>query len=339
MQLNHEPLEPYPEFVEHKSTLMVPSTERMDHWRAWHPTVALTPLAGSARLGIEAELVRYRAPGGILFGFARCDSMESRFGRAHLADYFLMGTPLSGAATAVGGRTELSIRDGRSLYIVDGRREAYIRTSADFSHLYLLLPRALVVDAVGRDSFTGRQPILELGHQGLLATANSALRTLREQIGVLDEEQLAGAVRMLSGFVVLGLKARLGHQVDVDRPDTSEMLFSTARRLMQVHYADRSLTASMLAAAIGCSRAHLYRTFFRRGATVADALREIRMTKAKSLLVGSRRRSLAEVAALTGYADQSSFSRAFSASTGMTPGKWRRFGADREHAAEPGLSR
>ena len=328
MPLNHVSPESLPQFLEHRDTLTAPLPEQIDRWRAWHPTVQLNPIVDSARLGFNAQLVRYRAPDGIMFGFAKCDGMESRFGKANLGDYFLAGTVISGTGVALGGRAELSLDVGNSIYIVDGRRPACTRVSSEFSHLYALLPRVLVVDAVGGDSFTRRQPILNLGNQGLLAMANSALRTLWEQIATLSQDEFADALQVLSGLIVLGLKARYRHPGEMDRPDLCNMLVSTARRVMEAHYADRQLTASMIAAAIGCSRANLYRAFARNGTTIGGVLREIRMTKAKSLLVGARRRSLAEVAALTGYADQSSFSHAFNATTGMAPQKWRRLTVD-----------
>ncbi len=118
MPIDYCPVEPFPEFLEHKSTLVAPPTERIDHWRAWHPTMSLNPLAKPARIGLDAQLVRYRAPDGIMFGFANCDSMESYFGNVNLGNYFLLGALISGTGTACAGGRELSYHAGDALYIL-----------------------------------------------------------------------------------------------------------------------------------------------------------------------------------------------------------------------------
>lgn len=87
-------------------------------------------------------------------------------------------------------------------------------------------------------------------------------------------------------------------------------------------------------AATGCSRAHLYRAFARRGTTFANVLRDVRLNKAKALLLDPRPRSIAQVSGVTGYADQSSFSRVFHAAVGVTPRDWRR-----AHLHSPQLTR
>ncbi len=53
----------------------------------------------------------------------------------------------------------------------------HMRVSSEFSHLYLLLPRALVVDAGGGDFSSGRELILDLENQGLFALAYRGDRT------------------------------------------------------------------------------------------------------------------------------------------------------------------
>ena len=80
-----------------------------------------------------------------------------------------------------------------------------------------------------------------------------------------------------------------------------------------------------LAADAGVHPVHLARTYRRhRGHSIADAVRHLRVRAALRLLAADRWRSLAEVAALVGFADQSHLTRCFKRLTGATPARWRR---------------
>lgn len=315
---------PWPRFVEQRSTLAIPPADRLDCWRIWHPSVSLAPLSESAALGFQAELVRYRARDGTLFGLTKSESIETRFDAKNPVDYFLLGLPVTGTGCADAGKADLPIRAGGNFYLIDGRRPVRIRVSPGFSHLHLLLPRQQVIGITGRDPFAGGSPFVELGSRGLLGIAASTMQALMGRIQELDEADLAAAVHMLSGLAMMGLQRQLGFPDDVDRPTAQAALFSTACRLIELHYSDRHLVASTIAAAAGCSRAHLYRVFALRRTTFAKVLRDIRLRKARGLLLGPRPHSIAQVAMLTGYADQASFSRAFHAAVGMTPRAWCR---------------
>jgi AraC-like DNA-binding protein len=92
---------------------------------------------------------------------------------------------------------------------------------------------------------------------------------------------------------------------------------------MELNGASPRLTAASIAAAVGCSRSHLYRAFSASGTSVAETMREIGLNRAKRMLDLPRPRSLAEIAREAGYTNESSFCRAFRAATGMTPGDYR----------------
>lgn len=77
-----------------------------------------------------------------------------------------------------------------------------------------------------------------------------------------------------------------------------------------------------LAAVAGLSRAHLIRAFRKQFYITPHAfLTDIRIRKARALLRGEE--TLADVAALCGFADQAHFTRHFKARTGITPGQFR----------------
>jgi AraC family transcriptional regulator len=74
---------------------------------------------------------------------------------------------------------------------------------------------------------------------------------------------------------------------------------------------------------LGVHPIHLARTFrVFHGCTPGEYLRRARVERAAALLKGSRR-SLADVAHMCGFADQSHFTRAFQSALGVTPRRFR----------------
>jgi FixJ family two-component response regulator len=83
------------------------------------------------------------------------------------------------------------------------------------------------------------------------------------------------------------------------------------------------LPISQVATECGMSRGHFARAFKQStGATPHQWLTRQRIEKAKGLMLEGV--SLAEVALLCGFADQSHFSRVFARSEGRPPGAWQR---------------
>ncbi|WP_243711193.1 AraC family transcriptional regulator [Actinomadura sp. KC216] len=94
-----------------------------------------------------------------------------------------------------------------------------------------------------------------------------------------------------------------------------------ARRRLEDAYLD-DIGADELAAAAGCSRFALYRGFRRAyGMAPSDYQRQLRLRAARRLL--ARGDAIGDVAAATGFADQSHLTRWFVRCYGMTPGGFR----------------
>ncbi|MDL4819450.1 AraC family transcriptional regulator [Actinomadura opuntiae] len=94
-----------------------------------------------------------------------------------------------------------------------------------------------------------------------------------------------------------------------------------ARRRLEGSYLD-DVGADELAEAAGCSRFALYRSFRRAyGMAPSDYQRQLRLRAARRRL--ARGEPIGDVAAATGFADQSHLTRWFVRCYGMTPGKYR----------------
>jgi AraC-like DNA-binding protein len=82
-------------------------------------------------------------------------------------------------------------------------------------------------------------------------------------------------------------------------------------------------TASAVARALGMSERTLFRRLSEKGLTYQDVLERTQNSLAENLLSQSAI-SITDVAFLTGFSDQSSFSRAFKRWVGQTPGAYRK---------------
>lgn len=86
---------------------------------------------------------------------------------------------------------------------------------------------------------------------------------------------------------------------------------------------NKEVTVSEIAAAVGVHPLHLARTFRKFfNCSPGEYLRKCRIEMASNLLVNSKK-SLVEIALISGFADQSQFTRSFKQSTGITPAKFR----------------
>lgn len=121
----------------------------------------------------------------------------------------------------------------------------------------------------------------------------------------------------VSRFLTAHLDSELG-----TLPAEPEFERSLARHLSEA-LSNGIPKASAVARAIGMSERTLYRRLADTGLTYQDMLENTQKTLAENLLSGGDF-SIAEVAFLTGFSEQSSFSRAFKRWVGQTPGSYRR---------------
>jgi AraC family transcriptional regulator len=85
-----------------------------------------------------------------------------------------------------------------------------------------------------------------------------------------------------------------------------------------------SITITEIAATVGVHPLHLARTFRKFfNCSPGEYLRKCRIQSATNLLLNSKK-TLAEIAQMGGFADQSHFTRCFKLSTGVTPAEFRR---------------
>jgi AraC-like DNA-binding protein len=135
-----------------------------------------------------------------------------------------------------------------------------------------------------------------------------------------SQESLRAESLMLNAFIKLLL--RYG---EISRAALAP-LGAGQRRLLRVRdylrsNASRDVSLKELALEANVSRVYLSRAFERYfGAPPHVYLNSIRLARAKQLLLAGV--SLADAAAIAGFADQSHFNRRFKGATGLSPGVW-----------------
>jgi AraC family transcriptional regulator len=108
----------------------------------------------------------------------------------------------------------------------------------------------------------------------------------------------------------------------LDKSDKPPAWLKTAHELIRDGCVE-SITITEVAATVGVHPLHLARTFRRFfNCSPGEYLRKCRIELASNLLLNSKK-TLAEIALISGFADQSQFTQSFKRSTGITPAKFR----------------
>lgn len=113
------------------------------------------------------------------------------------------------------------------------------------------------------------------------------------------------------------------------RAATAASLAGHVVQYMRAHLDDAALSAATIAAAHDISIRYLYTVLFRAGISLGDWIRTERLARCRADLArsGSRRQTVAAIAARWGFADATHFARVFRAAYGLSPGQWRQLQA------------
>jgi AraC-like DNA-binding protein len=181
----------------------------------------------------------------------------------------------------------------------------------------LMLPRALVRDALGADpaALAG----CRLAGGGIGSVLRSQMRATINAAPLLTPAQMESAMVAAVSLAPAALQ--------VMRPGTADVLpgraglHRAAHLLIAQTCTDPELTPERMAQTLGCSRATLYRAFGESGEGVAAIIWSARLDHASGLLCagGDGILSIAEVAWCSGFSDSATFDRMFRRRFGMTP--------------------
>ena len=135
-----------------------------------------------------------------------------------------------------------------------------------------------------------------------------------------DAELLTVSAPSLSNKLYPIIAAHL--QERIDQQSKPLALAERVAKLIDTAELTQGINASRIADMLAMSESTLARRLKAEGTTFVQVLTQKRMGIAKRLLLHSEQ-SIAEIALAVGYAENASFTRAFKAHCGVTPGKYR----------------
>jgi AraC-like DNA-binding protein len=190
--------------------------------------------------------------------------------------------------------------------------------------LNLHLPRLTVETVVG--DRVRRLHGTVLPSEGLSPMLQAQLLSLANVVPRLESRARAAALDATVELAASVLRCELGVRIEDERNNTG--LFVAAQMFIRRHLASCDLNPELIARQLHCSRAHLYRVFAAQGETVADYVRELRLQRARDLLVGDRanKEQIGDVAYRCGFEDPVHFTRLFRQRFGVTPSKLKASG-------------
>lgn len=173
-----------------------------------------------------------------------------------------------------------------------------------------------------------------------IPASTPALRVLAATLATLEQTadglDPVPAARMSSAVLQM-LDALLGSLDGAETLPTGPVaLAATMQRFVLDHLTDPGLSVDAVARRFGVSGRYVTRVFADAGRPPpATFLREERLRRAVRLLDGEHRPTVAAVAARCGFADTTTFTRAFRRRFGVTPGAWGRPGPSDRQVGSP----
>jgi AraC-like DNA-binding protein len=180
-----------------------------------------------------------------------------------------------------------------------------------------LVPRALLephLPALGRPLMT----VLS-GRAGVEALAVSYLDALTRNWDSLSESSMGLAADTLARLIGIACGAVAAAQPDAVRAGR----LAEARRHIERHLADPSLSPAGVAAALGISTRTLHAMFEQTGSSFARTVQRRRLEECRAALVSCSQRAVTDIAFAWGFTSLSGFYRAFQAAFGTAPGDLR----------------
>jgi AraC family transcriptional regulator, positive regulator of tynA and feaB len=299
----------------------VAPAERLSYWREvvlrrMVPVKALDddrPFRGRVRriIGLDAELIEHTSD-------AVLAARPSQRCRKDACDDISIDLMLDCASAKLDHGGERNVRPG-DLPIIDYARPVQVARSRHRT-VGIMLPRERVREVVGDDLLVLVGRVVRPHGIGALLQSHMRL-TLDEAARMSPAERIVA----VGAAVDLALAALAVEFQGSDRVAIAEQhedgFYHAACRIIERDCADPDLTPDMVAVALGCSRASLYRAFFRHDAGVAEVIWATRLDRAWRMLISSSHPDLrvSEIAARCGFLEQATFNRMFKRKYGLTP--------------------
>jgi AraC-like DNA-binding protein len=186
----------------------------------------------------------------------------------------------------------------------------------------IVLSRRRVHEVLGGDlsALAGRR----VRARGLAAVVRAHMTATLDEAPHMTPQERVVATNAVAEMALAVLQA--GRFGAADPEQLGEGLYRAACAMIDRACADPDLSPERIALAVGCSRATLYRLFARHDRSVAAAVWEARLERARRMLCSAEgiAMTVGDLAMLSGFVDMPAFSRMFRRRYGMAPREARK---------------
>ncbi len=308
------------------STTPLPAREAYDFWRE------------TVFYGFEADKASEGEPAGFAahvdglitskVDFYHYDSdavsgrRTKRQANADGSDRIDIGLVLDGQRRQEHGNGEQAVSGAGQLYVYYATSPSKVEWSRH-KGIHMSLRREAVEKALGRRVPAAAQMstlFAQARTAPFLASQMSFLAREMDGLDIKDQAFILNQTVQLTLYTI----GKVGLSLGGEARQSSVALLAAAERYVLTRLASPSLGADELAAAIGCSRATLYRGLAAEGLTVASLLRDLRLAHSRALLQQAPLLLTNEdLAAHCGFSSVRSFLRAFKSRFEQTPAQVR----------------
>jgi len=301
-------------------TRALPVRDQYEGWRAWSLPLLDVTSQKTVSEGFCAENRVWKLDDGLLVTQVTAPTSRSvrspRLIRHLPVDHWVVTKLLRGTTSIETSRGTIEVQAGQSYVWSLGQISSSERSEIERVDLLL-----------SRDTFRDIAPLLDAASGSVLGVPldrflGDFLLTLLQRLPHLPESDaphLAVAISKLVAACIAPSAARVEAarmQIDVGR-------LERVRQTVRTHLQSPLLGPQMLCRQVGMSRSNLYRLLESEGG-VTSYIQRHRLTEARSRLSDSKNiQSVAAMARDLCFTDSSSFSRAFRATFGASPGEVR----------------
>lgn len=303
------------------STDSVPVAERFDYWRSLFRASRIERPRSSISRGFDGEIVTSDPARDVVFSGLHGEPIACQFGRGD-SDMVLLGCVRAGTVGIRRGSEQVMAVGPQSGVVLFDCDRPFNTLSGRYAMDYLVLPRTLITEVMADDPVAANRVVRVLPPGLLTLSLQQHMWTMAVHgvhMAPADANNTMAVARALAVSILAGVNTNwrsLPESYDDD-------LLAAARHQLRLHTGDPDFTADRLSAALGCSRAHLYRLFERRGQTITGQLREFRLQRAYTLLKTRPEQAVGMIAMYCGYTDLTAFGKAFRRRFGLAPSDCR----------------
>lgn len=303
------------------STEAIGEDDRLDYWNQVASVVFWPLRVGMPKGSHYVASVTHEVSGAMELSTVTGFQHEVRHTGSHAAstadDKVALGLQVTGLAGVAQDGRACTLQPGEAT-LFDPSRPYAMRSPADFSLAVFSLPATLVRAVCGASQQLTARPLQPLTDVTSAALSYlTCVADLSRRVGVNDLALSNGSLPIVGAL----LRGLWGDDADLGPHDATH---EQAMAFIDLNLHETTLTPADVASDCHVSLRQLYRVFDAEGQTVAGAIRDRRLARARALLeTVAPGTPVGWVGSQVGFTSPEQFTRAFREAHGHPPGAWR----------------